>query len=150
MTGGAEFFLDTNILLYAAGGRIQAPQKHKRAVELLTLEFGISAQVLAEFYHNAIRKGPEPMTPEQAKSWVVNLAKKPCQHVTPQIVFAGIDISVRYQTSYWDGAIIAAAEAMGATTLYSEDLNDGQLYGSVHVLNPFIEDSQSSEQPKGR
>ena len=36
-----------------------------------------------------------------------------------------------------DGAIIAAAEALGAETLYTEDLNDGQLYGSVRVENPF-------------
>ena len=46
-------------------------------------------------------------------------------------------MSVRFKISYWDGAIIAAAEALGAETLYTEDLNDGQLYGSVRVENPF-------------
>ena len=46
-------------------------------------------------------------------------------------------ISVRYQTSYWDGAILAAAESIGVPRLYSEDLNHGQRYGSVEVLNPF-------------
>ncbi len=33
--------------------------------------------------------------------------------------------------------VYAAAEAMGARTLYSEDLNSGQLYGDVRVVNPF-------------
>jgi predicted nucleic acid-binding protein len=48
-----------------------------------------------------------------------------------------VENSVRFQTSYWDGAIIAAAEVMGATTLFSEDLNHGQFYGSVEACNPF-------------
>ncbi len=34
---------------------------------------------------------------------------------------------------------VCTAERPGATTLYSEDLNDGQRYGSVTVVNPFRE-----------
>lgn len=37
----------------------------------------------------------------------------------------------------WDAAILAAAEALGAATVYSEDLNGGRRYGSVRVVNPF-------------
>jgi predicted nucleic acid-binding protein len=44
---------------------------------------------------------------------------------------------MQYQLSYWDAAIIAAAEALGARDLYSEDMNHGQIYGSVRVINPF-------------
>ncbi len=139
MIGGVDLFLDSNVLLYAAGGRAQAPNKHERALEVLTMEFGLSTQVLAEFYTNAVRKGPSPLTPEVAKQWVANLAKKPCQPIDANLVRAGIEISQRYRISYWDGAIVAAAEALGATTLYSEDLNDGQVYGTVKVVNPFLE-----------
>ena len=32
---------------------------------------------------------------------------------------------------------LAAAEALGASTLYTEDLNDGQTYGAVRAVNPF-------------
>ncbi len=46
-------------------------------------------------------------------------------------------MSERYKISYWDGAILAAAEQLGAPILYTEDLNDGQTYGSVTVINPF-------------
>ncbi|PAQ06083.1 hypothetical protein [Mesorhizobium temperatum] len=35
------------------------------------------------------------------------------------------------------GAIIAAAERLGVKTLYTEDLNHGQTYGSVVAINPF-------------
>jgi predicted nucleic acid-binding protein len=48
-----------------------------------------------------------------------------------------IDISTRYQISYWDAAIIAAAESLGAAVLYSEDLSHGQAYGTVRVHDPF-------------
>ncbi|MDX2258643.1 MAG: PIN domain-containing protein [Hyphomicrobiaceae bacterium] len=138
MIGGVDLFLDSNVLLYAAGGRAQAPEKHERALQILQMEFGLSAQVLAEFYVNAIRKGPKPLSPEVAKQWVVNLAKKPCLPIDANIVRSGIELSQRYQISYWDGAIIAAAERFGAKTLYTEDLSDGQVYGSVKVVNPFL------------
>jgi len=48
-----------------------------------------------------------------------------------------VEQSERFAISYWDGAILAAAAALGAHTVYSEDLNDGQLYGLVRVVNPF-------------
>jgi predicted nucleic acid-binding protein len=94
--------------------------------------------VLAEFYNVATRKGARPLTPETAERWVRTLAKKPCQSIDPAVVLAGIALSQRYQISYWDGAIIAAAERLGAKILYSEDLNHGQTYGSVRVENPFL------------
>jgi predicted nucleic acid-binding protein len=43
----------------------------------------------------------------------------------------------RFQISYWDAAIVAAAKRLGATTLYSEDLADGQVFEGVQVVNPF-------------
>ena len=46
-------------------------------------------------------------------------------------------ITARYQISYWDGAIIAAAEALCTEVIYSEDLNNGLAYGTVKVVNPF-------------
>jgi predicted nucleic acid-binding protein len=36
-----------------------------------------------------------------------------------------------------DALIVAAAEQWGAETLYSEDLNDGQLIAGVRVVNPL-------------
>ena len=48
-------------------------------------------------------------------------------------------MSARYGISYWDGAIVAAAEAIGAPVLYTEDLNHGQAYGTVTAINPFLD-----------
>jgi len=48
-----------------------------------------------------------------------------------------IEISQRYRLAYWDAAILAAASSLGAETVYSEDFNDGQRYGTIRVVNPF-------------
>lgn len=140
MIASSEVFLDTNILLYAALGRDHAGRRWDRAREIvLTEDYCTSGQVLAEFYHNVTRKSAQPLSPEKAREWVRVVAMKPCQPITPQVVMAGIDLSNRYRISYWDGAIIAAAERLGAKTLYSEDLNHGQTYGSVRIENPFLD-----------
>ncbi len=47
-------------------------------------------------------------------------------------------IRERYQISYWDAAIVAAAAELGCSALYSEDLSHGQFYGTVQVINPFV------------
>lgn len=61
----------------------------------------------------------------------------PCQPIDHQVVRIAVEYSERYAISYWDAAIVAAAEALGAQTIDSEDLNDGQQYGRVRVVNPF-------------
>ena len=53
------------------------------------------------------------------------------------LVRRAIDTSQRYGISYWDGLIIAAAERAGCTRLISQDLNAGQSYNGVMVVNPF-------------
>ena len=138
MIAGADVFLDTNVLIYAALGSADEPAKYERAVELLTLRFGTSGQVLAEFFVNAQRKGTRPLTGEEAQEWVFRLSKKPFQPIDYKVVRGGIENARRYRISYWDGAIIAAAERLGARVVYSEDLNHGQTYGSVRVENPFL------------
>jgi predicted nucleic acid-binding protein len=48
-----------------------------------------------------------------------------------------LELEARYQISFWDALVIQAAQTAGADVLYSEDLSDGQRYGSVKVENPF-------------
>jgi predicted nucleic acid-binding protein len=134
----AESFLDTNILFYAALGRDTEEAKRARAKELLATErFGLSAQVLQEFFVNVTRKTARPMTPARAMEWLAELDEFPCVPIDRSLVKVAAEISARFQLSYWDAALIAAAELLGAQTLYTEDLNHNQLYGSVRVVNPF-------------
>jgi predicted nucleic acid-binding protein len=134
----AEVFFDTNILVYAAIGSGRDDPKRKLALALIESEnFGTSAQVLQEFYVTVVRKAQTPLTPEQALDWIDQFVAFPCQPLDHRLVRIAVEISERYQISYRDAAILAAAEALGCRTVYSEDLNDGQLCGTVRVINPF-------------
>lgn len=136
----AECFFDTNVLIYAALGHRSVPIKYERAVSLIeTEDYSTSAQVLAEFYVNATKKSDVPLSPAKAAEWVATISRKPCQDVDSGVVMRGIEYAQRYMISYWDGAIIAAAERLGVSRLYTEDLNHDQLYGSVRAVNPFLE-----------
>jgi predicted nucleic acid-binding protein len=131
-------FLDTSVLVYAALGTGKDQRKRKRALELIeSEEFGTSAQVLQEFFVTVVKKAVRPLTAAQALEWIEQLLAFPCQAIDHQLVRIAIEKSERYAISYWDAAILAAAEALGAETVYSEDLNDGQRYGRVRVVNPF-------------
>jgi predicted nucleic acid-binding protein len=134
----AEVFLDTNILVYAAAGKGEHERKRERAISLIGSEdFGISSQVLQEFFVTVVKKARRPLSVEVALGWIEELARFPCQAIDHQLVRIAIEQSERYRISYWDAAIISAAQALGSHTLYSEDLNNGQLYGTVRVVNPF-------------
>ena len=52
-------------------------------------------------------------------------------------ILEALDLEARYQLSFWDALVVQAANASGATILYSEDLSDGQHYGGLRVSNPF-------------
>jgi len=84
-----------------------------------------------------VRKAAHPLSAVQALEWIEQWTAFPCQAVGHQLVPIAIEQSERYGISYWDAAILAAAESLGAHTVYSEDLGDGQRYGRVQVVNPF-------------
>jgi predicted nucleic acid-binding protein len=135
---GVECFLDTNILLYAASRNPADLEKKKIAIDLMAeARFGLSAQVLQEFYTVATKKADFRMGPDQALEWIETLEEFPCLPVDGGLVKTAAETSVRFRISYWDGAIVAAARAMGAPILYSEDLGHGQSYDGVKVRNPF-------------
>jgi predicted nucleic acid-binding protein len=134
-----DSFLDTNVFVYAAAGRGTEEFKRKRALQLIEEEnFGLSAQVLQEFYVTVVRKVSIPLAPSEALEWIEQLEAFPCLRVDSKFVKIAAETSVRYRLSYWDGAIVAAAELLGARILYTEDLNNGQYFGSVRVCNPFV------------
>lgn len=134
----SDCFLDTNVLIYALAGKNEAPIKYARAISLvMETDFGISGQVLAEFYVNATKRIGKGIDTSDVDRWLNALEQFPILPVDVDVVRAGIVNSHKFQISYWDGAIIAAADRLSAHTLYSEDLNHGQKYGSVTVINPF-------------
>ncbi len=133
-------FYDTNVFLYAAMRGLPPRDRHKRPIAQALIAddgYGVSGQVLSEFYGNIVKKGPAPFSHDEALEWVKLIAGKPCVSVDSDLVIQGGLLAQRYKISYWDGAIVAAAHLLGAATLVTEDLSDGQRYGDVTAKNPF-------------
>jgi predicted nucleic acid-binding protein len=134
----AEVFLDANILLYACSAAPADREKQSIASQLiLEKNFAISAQVLQEFIANALRKKELGISEHGIAATMELSGHVPVLPVTRELLLAAIIIRLRYQVSHWDSTIIAAAQEMVCHTLYSEDLNHGQDYGGVRVINPF-------------
>ena len=135
-----KVFLDTNVLVYAHDEG--APEKRDRSRQLIfeSMRNGsgvISAQVLSEFFVTVTRKAQVPMTADRAKKEIVLLSTMETIDVDSTLVVRAVDMAERWRVSYWDALVLAAAERAGCRTLYSEDLADGQSYGSVTVRNPY-------------
>jgi predicted nucleic acid-binding protein len=132
-------FLDTNVLIYAIAGKADDARKHAVAVELFrSAPFGLSAQVLAEFTSVVSRRFGDVISAIELDTWLDELSRFPLVPIDADIVRGGLFISRRYRINYFDAALVAAAERLGATILYTEDLKHEQLYGSVQVINPFL------------
>jgi predicted nucleic acid-binding protein len=126
--------------VYGAVGRKDDPRKAAIARQIVaTLLFGVSAQTLAEFYNVVSKQVLVPLSLAEIDAWIERLATFPFTVVDTSLVRAGIFLSRRYQIRYYDAALLAAAERLGAPIFYTEDLNHGQLYGSVRAINPFRE-----------
>ena len=133
-----DAFIDTNILLYAASQDPAEATKARIARALLeNLDFGVSVQVLQEFYVNASGKLAKGIPPGQLAEVIRLLREQPVAPLSLELFDAAVSLSRRYQISYWDAAITAGAKELGAATIYSEDLGHGQSYDGVKVLNPF-------------
>jgi predicted nucleic acid-binding protein len=132
-------FVDTNILLYAISRDPAEQEKAKQANGILAdRDLALSVQVLQEFYVQATRASrPDALEHSQAVRLIESFRRFPVQDLTSPIMMAALDARERFQISYWDAAIIEASRAMGCPQVLSEDLNDGQDYAGVRVVNPF-------------
>jgi predicted nucleic acid-binding protein len=135
-------FLDSNILIYAAGGRDSVGGKLDAAMRVVSeSDFGLSTQVLGEFVKNvqSPKKMATPLSDEEVDAWLTRLTEFPVVAADTELVERAIYHQRRHKISYWDGQIVAAAERLGAAILYSEDLSRNQLYGAMRCINPFRE-----------
>ena len=131
-------FFDTNVLVYCTDS--SSPAKQARARSLVaehasTGEAVISTQVLIELFHSLTRKQKIP--PALAQSLVLGFAEWPVISSDAALVTAAVDKSIQWQLSIWDAMVVEAALRSGAATLYTEDLNAGQRFGGLTVVNPF-------------
>jgi predicted nucleic acid-binding protein len=132
----AKVFFDTNVLIYAVA---QDDPRSTQAEELLASGGVLSVQILNEFASVARRK--------ILMSWsdvaeALNAFRVLCPSplpITIEMHDAALKIAEKHGYNIYDALVVSAALEAGCTTLYSEDLHDGQtIDGQLTIRNPFV------------
>jgi predicted nucleic acid-binding protein len=141
MTETSRVFIDTNILVYAYNS--DNPAKRKQAKDLLQnnledKELVISVQVLNEYY---VSVSKEKYHISHKK--IVKLISDIVRYSTVcalqiKTVESALQLKEKYKYSWWDSLILASSLEAECETLYSEDMQDGQIIEKKFVIkNPF-------------
>jgi len=137
-----RFFLDTNIFVYSMDR--SAPAKSQKAAQLvrkaLAMQQGfISYQVVQEFFNVALRRFVQPMRTADAEQYLTTVLRPLLSvHSSPALFTEALHIQSSSGLSWYDSLIVAAAAQAKCDLLYTEDLQHGQRFGSLRVLNPFL------------
>lgn len=137
----AKYFLDTNIFVYSFDAT--APAKARRAARLIRdgLDSGngiVSYQVVQEFFSAAFRRFSKPMSAFAAEEYL-NTVFRPllAVHSSPALLVSALQVYAQHHLSWYDSLIVAAAQEVGCSVLYSEDLQHGQRLDGLRIENPF-------------
>ena len=131
-------FVDTNVLVYAYDA--SDPLKNNRAREWRTRLWQqrrgrTSIQVLSEYYATLSRKlrVSADVAWDEASAY---FAWRPLA-LDESVLRRAREVQRRYQLSWWDSMIVAAAQAQDCLVLLTEDLQDGMAFGTLAVRSPF-------------
>lgn len=140
MSADGRAFTDTSILVYAHDVTA-GPKRDVAGVLVERLwESGrgcVSIQVLQELFVTMTRKLPHPLDADAATNAAEDFARWTVHAPGTEDVLAAIRLHDRYRISFWDAMIVQSAAQLGCDLLYSEDLNAGQRYDGVLVVDPF-------------
>lgn len=131
-----DVFIDTNLWIYLYSN-MEKGNKIKELIDERYENIIISTQILSEFFCTLTRKGFK--SKKEAKEIVIELSEN--FRVVPikqNTVISAIDLHLKYGYSYWDSLVVASALENGCKTLFSEDLQSGQLIeNKLKVTNPL-------------
>jgi predicted nucleic acid-binding protein len=133
------FLLDTNILVYGWDAKNKRKQSIARGLirRAVVGEGVVSQHLLGEFSSVLLHK-MKPATP--ANEVLAALDSLAAIRLAPSgfgVVRRAVEASQAYGIHFFDSLVVASAERAGCTRIYSEDLNSGQRYFGVEVVNPF-------------
>lgn len=137
MIDGADVFLDTSVLLYAALGSKDTPAHFEKARRIILEEnFAVSANVLSEFYEVATVRGTKPLRKQSASEWIEKLSLKPCQSTDVGLIKEGTALADELDTSLRNALVVLSARRLGCTKIYSERMA-GVKSPDIEIINPF-------------
>ena len=135
-------FFDTNILVYTVDA--SDPIRQERAIECVSKSIKddiifISTQVLQEFYSVTTRKLKPPLSLAEAAGQIELLCEFEVIGASGKSIQRAIKLAASHKMQWWDALILEAAMRAHADVLYSQDGHHGQRFGSLTVVNPFLE-----------
>jgi len=98
----------------------------------------ISVHVLSEFWVTVTQKFKEPLSVEIARREIEIFQLMDIISLDYPLFKDALRIQHLIKTSYWDSLIIAASHSAGCKTIYTEDLNHGQIVNNMEIYNPFM------------
>lgn len=133
-----NIFIDSNMFIYSYTDILPEKQvKARKLIEELP-QMTISTQVLNEFVNTMFKKMKVPWKVITANLQEI-IKNTQVKNISDQTVLKACKIAEKYKLSYYDSLIIAAAIEAGCNTLYSEDMQNGQLIeNKLKIVNPFI------------
>ena len=134
MKTGRSF--DTNVLLYAF---TKGDLRWDAAQALLARGGVVGVQTLNEFVSVAVRKLRMPWPEVLEALHAIRVLCPLCVPLTIETHDLALQLSGRYRYHIYDSLLIAAALQASCTTLYSEDMHDGQVIEGLTIRNPFRE-----------
>ena len=145
----APVFVDTNVIVYRYDTR--EPVKQSRADEWVTFIWSrhsgrVSTQVLLEFYSTVTRKLRPAMTVSEARQVVRGLSSWQPIAVDLPVLERAWFLQDRFPLSWWDALILAAAQICECEVLLTEDLQHGQVFDTVRVIDPFASPERTPEE----
>jgi predicted nucleic acid-binding protein len=137
-----RFFLDTNIFVYSATD--DDPAKARIATELIrkaltTHKGAVSYQVVQEFFNLALKRFEHRMNFEDRQEYLARVFRPLLKiHSSMALYEEALRLHAANKLQWYDALIVGAARESGCAILYSEDLQHGQKFGSLKIVNPFL------------
>ena len=138
-----KYFLDTNIFIYSFESDLTDRKNisDKLIKTALTGKGCISFQIIQEFINVAGKKFENPINPNDLKIYIEKVLYPVCEvFPSKELYFSALDIQKRWQFSFYDSLVIAAAQEANCNILYSEDLQHQQKINNLTIVNPYISD----------
>jgi predicted nucleic acid-binding protein len=98
----------------------------------------VSVQVLEELFVTLTRKTPRRLDVTSAVAVTEDFAQWTVHAPRSDDVIAAARLNERFQISFWDAMILQSAISLRCDIVYSENLNAGQHYNGVRVVDPFV------------
>jgi predicted nucleic acid-binding protein len=130
-----KVFFDSNVLIYAM---VLGDARRDRAQQLLAQGGIVSVQVLNEFVMVARRKMRMPWEDVVEALAAIRILFPSPLAIAVETHEVALRIAQQHGYGIYDAIIVAAALGAKCSTLYSEDLQDGQVIDEqLTIQNPF-------------